>query len=112
VHRGSVAGSGVLGTHPACGRALRAVYEFVDRLRGWVLDQQVHVVGFAVELDRLGSEDVANLAEGGLAVGEYGVVEDALAVLGHEDEVGVEQRYRAAGSSVVRLRLRQECRSF
>jgi hypothetical protein len=68
------------------------------------------VVGFAVELDQLRFEGVANLAEGALAVGGHRFVEDASAVLGHEDQVGVVQRYRAAGSSVVRVRLRQECR--
>ena len=69
------------------------------------------MVGFAVELDQLGTQHVADLAEGGLAVVQHGVVEDPTPVLGHEDQVGVEQRERVAGSSVVRLRLRQECRS-
>ena len=69
------------------------------------------MVGFAGELDQLGTQHVADLAEGGLAVVQHGVVEDPTPVLGHEDQVGVEQRERVAGSSVVRLRLRQECRS-
>jgi hypothetical protein len=73
-------------------------------------DQQMYVVGFAVELDQLGSEYAADLSEGGLAVGEHGVVEESPAVFGHEDQVGVQERNRVAGVPLM-LRLRQVCRS-
>lgn len=47
------------------------------------------VVGFAVELDRIGAELVAHAAHGVFGEGEHVVGEDRTAVFGHEHQVGV-----------------------
>ena len=56
-------------------------------------DEQVHMVGFAVELHQFDGELGAYGAHGVLAVGEHGVSEHRSAVFGYEHQVGVQQRH-------------------
>jgi len=63
VHRCSFAASGVVLSHPAGGRALQPSHQFADRQGRWVADEQVHVIGFAVELDQLGPTSAARSSQ-------------------------------------------------
>lgn len=71
----------------------------------------MYVVGLAVELHQLGAQRGAGFLQYGLAVGEHGVVEDPAPVLGHEHQVGVQQRHAVPGTVVVGLLGHQDCRS-
>ena len=53
----------------------------------------MHVVGLAVELDQLDIEFGAHGAHGGFGDGGYWIGERFASELGHEDEVGVQQRH-------------------
>jgi hypothetical protein len=57
---------------------------------GRVARQQVHLVGFAVELLQLRTESVHTPAHDHLAAGEHGVVEHAAPVLECEDQMRVQ----------------------
>lgn len=50
------------------GVAFEALGENRNRQSGWIRDRQVHVVGFAVELDQLDIELVADLTDGSVKV--------------------------------------------
>jgi len=54
------------------------------------VDQEVDVVGFAVELAQVGAEVGADLAHDLFASGEHRVVEHAAPVLGDKHQVDVE----------------------
>jgi hypothetical protein len=54
------------------------------------MDEQVDVIGFAVELPQLGAEVLADLPHDLLAAGEHLLVEHATSVLGDEHQVDVE----------------------
>jgi hypothetical protein len=58
-HPGADTGCGELMPHGVGGAAFGSLHEGGDRLGGRVGDEQVHVVGFAVELDQLNGEPSA-----------------------------------------------------
>jgi hypothetical protein len=91
------AGAGELAPGAVGGAVFEALGENGDRQGGRVGDEQVHVVGFAVELDQLDTELGAHVAHGGLGEGEYGVGEHRAPVLGYEHQVGVQQRHAVPG---------------
>ena len=57
---------GEFAAHGVCGAAFESLNELRDRHGGWVSDEQVDVVGLAVELDEFGIEVGADLIHGGL----------------------------------------------
>ena len=68
---------------------------------GWrVGDEQAHVVGLAVELDRLGGELAAHRVHCLLAEGEHCVGEHRPPLFGHEYKVRVQQGHAVAGASI------------
>lgn len=69
---------------------------------GRIGDQYMHVVGFAVELDQLDIELGAHGAHGGFGEGEHWIGEQFASKLGHEDEVGVQQRHAVPVAAVGR----------
>lgn len=69
---------------------------------GRIGDQQVDMVGFAVELDQLDVEVRAHTAHGALGVGEYGAGEQFAPVFGYEDQMCVEQRHAVPVAAVGR----------
>ena len=71
-----------------------------DRQCWRVGDEQVHVVGFAVELHQLDIEFGAHRAHGVLAEGEHLVGEYRAPELGHEHQMSVQQRHAVPGASV------------
>ena len=70
---GAPTGCGVFAARGASGAAFNPLDQCGDRERGWVGDEQVHVVGFCLERDELGVEFGADLADGVLAVDGHGV---------------------------------------
>ena len=66
--------------------ALEAVHQRGDGHLRRVLDQQVHVIVFPVELAQLRAEVAADLPHRVLAAPEHVRVEDAAPVLRHEDQ--------------------------
>ena len=74
----------------------------IARVGGYATEQ-VHVVGFAVELDQLDIELVADLTHGALGEGEHGVGEHPAAVFGHEHQVCVQQRHAVPVAAVGRV---------
>ena len=59
-HAGADTGSGVFAPHGVGRAASEPLHGRGDGECGWVGDEQVHVVGFAVELDPLGIEDLGS----------------------------------------------------
>jgi hypothetical protein len=55
-HAGANTLTGKFPPHFVCGAAFEALGKNRYRQRGWMCDQQVHVVGLTVELDQLGIE--------------------------------------------------------
>ena len=66
----------------------------------WVGDEQVHVVGFAVELDQLDIEIGAHGAHGVLGEGEHLVGEHRAAILGHEHQMCLQRRHAVPGAAI------------
>lgn len=83
VHGCSVAASGVVGAYPSGVRAFASARVSADWYLWWVTGEEVYVVGFGVELDQVRVEALADMADGGLAAGEHGVVEHLSVVVGH-----------------------------
>jgi len=73
--------------------------------RRGVVDQRVHVVGFVVELSRLGCEVRADFADDLFAAGGERVVEHATAAGGDESRVDVRVPYDAYGLACCRGRV-------
>jgi hypothetical protein len=71
-----------------------------DRQGWWIGDQQMHVVGFAVELDQLDIEFGAHGTHGVLAEGEHLAGEHRPAMPGHGDMVHMQQRHTVSGKSL------------
>jgi hypothetical protein len=64
-----------------------------------VSDQQMDVVGLAVELDQFDVQVGAHSAHGVLGEGEHGVGEQVWPVFGY-DEVGVQKRHAVAVAAI------------
>jgi hypothetical protein len=111
-HVGADTAAGVFGAHRAGGTAFEPLRERRDGRGGRVVHEQVHVVGFAVELDSIDVEFNAQGADGVFAEGEYFVGEHRRPVFGHEVRVGVVQGHAVPGAAMglgcrcVPLRLR------
>lgn len=101
-HAGANTHAGELTPDRVSGAAFEALGENRNRQSGWIRDQQVHVVGLAVELDQLDIEFGADLTHGVLAQGEHRVVEHPTAVLGYEHHVDVQQRHAVPAAAVGR----------
>lgn len=84
------------------GAAFKPLHQSGDRQGGRIGNEQVHVVGFAVELDQLGVEVGADAAHGVLGEGEHRIGEHRASVLGHEYQVCVEQRHAVSGAAIGR----------
>ncbi len=82
---------GELLAQAAGGDALEAVDQLRDGDLGREVDQQVHVVGVAVEHDQLDLEVVADHAHDLFHPREVPVTEHAMPILGHEHRVCVQQ---------------------
>ena len=82
VHPGADTHPGVFAAHRVSGAALEALGENGNRQGGRVGDQQVRMVGLAVELDQLDIELGAHTAQGVFAEGEHGVGEHRPPILG------------------------------
>ncbi len=83
----------VLAPHVAGRAAFEPLDQRRDRQGWWIGDQQMHVVGFAVELDHLDIEFGAHGTHGVLAEGEHRVGEHRPAVPGYEHEMRMQQRH-------------------
>jgi hypothetical protein len=83
---------GVFAAHGVGCTPLEPLRQRRDR-QGWrVGDEQVHVVGFAVELDQLGVEFCAHVPQRVLAKRHHLIGEKPASVLGYEHKVCVQQR--------------------
>jgi hypothetical protein len=87
-HVGAHTGAGGLAPHRVSGSNLEALHQRGDRQAGWVGDQQVHVVGFAVELHRRDAELGACRPHRVLGEGGHRVVKQSVLVFGHAHQVG------------------------
>jgi hypothetical protein len=101
-HAGADTNAGVFAADRVSGAAFEPSGQNGNRQRGWVCDQEVHVVGFAVELDQFGVEVGAHSAHGVLGEGEHGVGEHPASVLGCEHQVCVQQRHVVPAAAVGR----------
>ena len=101
-HAGTHTRAGEFAPYRVGGAALETLGKNGYRECSRVSDQQMDVVGFAVELDQFGVQVDAHTAHGALGEGEYGVGEQASPVFGYEDEVGVQQRHAVAVAAVGR----------
>lgn len=81
-HAGADAGTGEFAAHRVGGAAFEPLGENGDRECGRISNQQVHVVGLAVELHQIDIQLGADGAHGGFGEGEYGIGEQ----LGFEQE--------------------------
>ena len=75
---------------PAGGHALEAVHELGRCHLGREVRQQVHVVGFAVELGKLGLEVRAYRPDDLLRTGQVRCGEHRMPILGHEDQANMQ----------------------
>ncbi len=101
-HVGANTSAGEFSSYLVCGSAFEPLGENRYRERGWIRDQEVNVVGFAVEFDQLSAQVGAHGAQGVLAVGEHGVGEHPAPVLGDEHQVRVQQRHAVPVAAVGR----------
>ena len=97
-HAGANTGAGELTAHRVGGATLEPLRQCGDSHSWRVGEEQVPVVGLAVGLDRLGGELAAHRAHGLLA--ESAHLEHRTPVVGHEHQMGVQQRYAVAGASI------------
>ena len=67
--------TGEFPSHLVCGAAFEALGNNRYRQRGWMCNQQVQVVGLAVELDQLGNEVGEHSAHGGFGEVSVGLVD-------------------------------------
>lgn len=77
-----------------------AVHQFRHRHFRWVLDEEVHVVVLAVELDEVCSEVHAHAVDHGSKKVEHVASENVASVLSHKDQVDVHRRNDMPASSV------------
>lgn len=81
----------------------RHAFERVDELgdgnRGWVVHEQVDMLGLTVELDELGPEVFAYITEDRFQPSEVASRKHSVAVLGDEDQVRVQHEYAVATSA-------------
>ena len=61
MHAGADAGAGEFSPCLVSGAAFEALHQSRNRRRGWIGDVQVHVIGFAVELDSLDASSAHTL---------------------------------------------------
>jgi hypothetical protein len=92
-HAGADTLTGEFAPDRVSGMAFEALDQEGDRLSGGVSDEQVHVVGFAVELDQLDIELGADSAHGGFGEREHRIGEQRTPVVGHQHQVRVQQRH-------------------
>ena len=104
---GVVGLAGVFLTQASGRDALEGVDEPGQGERRWIVDQEVDVVGFAVELAQLGAEVRADLAHDLFTAGKHAVVEHAAPVLGDEHQVDVKVPHNAPAASDVRVWVRR-----
>jgi hypothetical protein len=83
-HAGANTLTGEFPSHLVCGAVFEALGKNGYRKRGWMCNQQVQVVGLAVELDQLGIEVGAHSARGGFGEGEHWIGEHPGPVPGYE----------------------------
>lgn len=101
-HAGADTCAGEFATDGVGGAAFKTLGQNGYRECRRVGDQQMDVVGFAVELDQLDVQVSAHRADGVLAVGRHGVGEQLSPVLGHEDQMCVQQRHAVPVAAVGR----------
>ncbi len=99
-HAGADTGAGDLTAHRVGGATFEPLHQCGVRHSWRVGDEQVPVVGLAVEFDLLGGERAAHRVRGLLAEGAHLVGEHRTPVVGHEHQVRVQQRYAVAGASI------------
>jgi hypothetical protein len=85
VHDVMVHAPGELRPEPPCRHAPEAVQHCRHRALSEVLDEEMHVVVFAVELPEVSSEVAASLPHRIFAAEEHVCIEDFAPVLCHED---------------------------
>jgi hypothetical protein len=99
---GADTGLDVFAVHGVSRAALESLCQHGYRQCRRVGDEQVQVVGFAVEFHQLDIELGAHRANGGLAEGQYLAGEKRAAVRGCEHKMRVVQRHAVSGASVGR----------
>jgi hypothetical protein len=72
-----------------------------DRATLWVVHEQVHMVGVAVELAQVRAETLAHLSHDLLAAGQYLVGERATPILRDKDQMGMEVAYDATSPAYI-----------
>ena len=83
------------------GYTLEAVYEMRDLHHGRIFDHQVNVVALAVELDQSHVEVRAHALRHDFQAPQHFAVEQRFPVLGHEYDMGMQQRYNAAAPAKI-----------
>ena len=92
---------GELLTQPPRGHAFEGVDQPGQGHVGWVVHEQVHMVGVAVELAQLRAETLAHLVHDLLVAGQYLVGECATPVLRDKDQMGMEVVYDATSPAYI-----------
>ena len=91
VHPVPVYAAGELRSQTPGRHAFEAVYQPGHWDLWRVLNEQVHVIVFPIELPQLGAEIGADLPHGVLAAAEHVRIEHAASVLRHEDQLNMER---------------------
>ena len=99
-HAGADTNTAVFAAHGVGGAAFESLGQNGNCQGGWIGQQKVDVVGFAVELHQLDVELGADRTHGVLAEGEHLPGEHPAAILRHENKVGVQQRHAVSGAAV------------
>jgi len=92
--------SKLLAKHPA-GDALEAVHERGERDLGRVVDEQVNMIGLAIELDELCVEIVTDGTKDRLERRHVLLTEDTAPVFGHEDQMCMDGKNAVSSSAKV-----------
>ncbi len=103
MHDGPVGPAGELLADVVRGHALEAVDQRGDRQLGRIVDEQVDVVLFAVELAQLGAEAAGDVSHDLFASGEHRVVEHVPPVLRDEDQMNMQVGHYRATSANIRV---------
>ncbi len=101
VHDVLVHRAGELRSQSAGRYALEAVHQRGDGHPGRVIDKQVHVIVFAVELAQRGAEVTADLPHDVLAAAEHVRAGHAAPVLRPEEQMNVERTCRGGCTSIL-----------
>ena len=101
-HAGADAGTGEFATHRVGGASLEALGKNGNRECGRISNQQMHVVGLAVELRQIDIQLGADGAHGGFGEGEHGIGEQFAPKLGYEHQVRMQQRHAVPSAAIGR----------